>query len=134
MYSNQPDKPHGHDTITEVKKEEEPKDTPQTGSNGSTIFDELESNKIKEEKELEWFDIKEPLDLVDTCKESVYKSLIKEMSRIIPSKDDYDRGCERPSDLESGFYKDVDKLGSEYQTGTDESNSGNEVNNEGEAT
>nr|GEX40989.1 hypothetical protein [Tanacetum cinerariifolium] len=53
-------------------------------------------------------------------------------SRIILSEDDYDRGCERPSDLESGFYKNVDKLGLEYQTEPKESNSISEVNNKGE--
>ncbi|GJY84073.1 hypothetical protein Tco_0497449 [Tanacetum coccineum] len=137
MYSKQPDKSHGNDIIIEVKKEEEPKDTPQKGSDGPTIINELESDRIKEEKELEWLDIEEPLDLVDTYEESVYESLIKEIprkvtfktpfkdperseltsdchdlvsSRIILSEDDYDRGCERPSDLESGFFKDVNKL------------------------
>ncbi|GJY55029.1 hypothetical protein Tco_0446693 [Tanacetum coccineum] len=142
MYSKQPNKPHGHEIITEVKKEEEPKDTPQKRSNDPTIIDELESTRIKEEKELEWLDIEEPLNQVDMCEESVYESLIKEIprevtfktpfkdlerreltsdghdlvsSRIILREDDYDRGCERPSDLESGFYKDVDKLGPEYQ-------------------
>ncbi|GKA64592.1 hypothetical protein Tco_0764299 [Tanacetum coccineum] len=122
MYSKQLDKPHGHDTITEVKKEEEPKDTPQKGSDGPTIINELESDGIKEENELEWLDIEEPLDLVDTCEESVYESLIKEIPR----------GCERPFDLESGLYKDVDKLGPEYQPGPEESNSRSEVNNKRE--
>ncbi|GKF89479.1 hypothetical protein Tco_0263442, partial [Tanacetum coccineum] len=31
-------------------------------------------------------------------------------SRVILSEDDFRRGCERPSDLESGFYKDVDNI------------------------
>ncbi|GJS19735.1 hypothetical protein Tco_0448367 [Tanacetum coccineum] len=115
MYSKQPNKPHGYDIITKVKKEEEPKDTPQKRSNDPTIIDELESTRIKEEKELEWLDIEEPLNQVDMCEESVYESLIKEIPRIILREDDYDRGCERPSDLKSGFYKDVDKLGPEYQ-------------------
>ncbi|GJY19136.1 MAK10-like protein [Tanacetum coccineum] len=35
--------------------------------------------------------------------------------RVILSKDDYKRGCERASDLESGFYKDIDKLGPSYK-------------------
>ncbi|GJT30967.1 hypothetical protein Tco_0911242 [Tanacetum coccineum] len=35
-------------------------------------------------------------------------------SRVILSEDDFRRGCERPSDLESGFYKDMDKLGPSY--------------------
>ncbi|GKF81953.1 hypothetical protein Tco_0243609, partial [Tanacetum coccineum] len=36
-------------------------------------------------------------------------------SRVILSEDDYKRGCERPSDLESGFYVDTDKLGPSYK-------------------
>ncbi|GJS08244.1 hypothetical protein Tco_0365040 [Tanacetum coccineum] len=36
-------------------------------------------------------------------------------SRMILSEDDYRRGCERASDLERGFYKDVDKLGPSYR-------------------
>ncbi|GKA64522.1 hypothetical protein Tco_0764229 [Tanacetum coccineum] len=79
MYPKKPYEPHGHDTITEVKKDEEPKDTPQKGLKGPTIINELESNRIKEEKEFGWLDIEDPLDLVDTCKESVYESLIKEI-------------------------------------------------------
>ncbi|GKB94130.1 hypothetical protein Tco_0980267, partial [Tanacetum coccineum] len=51
-------------------------------------------------------------------------------SRIILSEDDYDRRCERSSDLESMFYKDVDKLGREYQTRPEESSSGSDVNNQ----
>ncbi|GJX40342.1 hypothetical protein Tco_0255332 [Tanacetum coccineum] len=35
-------------------------------------------------------------------------------SRIILSKDDYDRGCRKPSDLEDGFYRDTIKLGLLY--------------------
>ncbi|GKD63226.1 hypothetical protein Tco_1305334, partial [Tanacetum coccineum] len=35
-------------------------------------------------------------------------------SRVILSEDDYSRGCERASDLESRFYKDIDKLGPSY--------------------
>ncbi|GJU01711.1 hypothetical protein Tco_1112049 [Tanacetum coccineum] len=37
--------------------------------------------EIEEGEEGEWLDIEEPLDLVDTCEESVYESLIKEMPR-----------------------------------------------------
>ncbi|GKD50393.1 hypothetical protein Tco_1279369, partial [Tanacetum coccineum] len=55
-------------------------------------------------------------------------------SRIILSEDEYDKGCKRPSDLESGFYKDVDKLGPEYRTGPEESSSGSDVNNQGGVT
>ncbi|GJR29504.1 hypothetical protein Tco_1105736 [Tanacetum coccineum] len=37
-------------------------------------------------------------------------------SKVILSKDDYDRGCREPSDLEEGFYRDTIKLGLEYVT------------------
>ncbi|GJW84931.1 hypothetical protein Tco_0158076 [Tanacetum coccineum] len=40
-------------------------------------------------------------------------------SRVILSKDDYDRGCRKPSDLEDGFYRDTSKLGPEYLIGMD---------------
>ncbi|GJX85153.1 hypothetical protein Tco_0335927 [Tanacetum coccineum] len=36
-------------------------------------------------------------------------------SRVILSEDDYMRGCERVSNLESGVYKDIDKLGPSYK-------------------
>ncbi|GJT61071.1 retrovirus-related pol polyprotein from transposon TNT 1-94 [Tanacetum coccineum] len=35
-------------------------------------------------------------------------------STVILSNDDFRRGCESPLDLEDGFYKDVDKLGLDY--------------------
>ncbi|GJY34396.1 hypothetical protein Tco_0418865 [Tanacetum coccineum] len=38
-------------------------------------------------------------------------------SRIILSKDDYDRRCRKPSDLEDRFYRDTIKLEPEYLTG-----------------
>nr|GEY23360.1 hypothetical protein [Tanacetum cinerariifolium] len=36
-------------------------------------------------------------------------------SRVILSKYDYRRGCERASDLKSGFYKDIHNLGPSYK-------------------
>ncbi|GKA77110.1 hypothetical protein Tco_0783571 [Tanacetum coccineum] len=36
-------------------------------------------------------------------------------SRVIVSDDDVRRGCESPLDLESGFYKDIDKLDCLYK-------------------
>nr|GEU36126.1 hypothetical protein [Tanacetum cinerariifolium] len=35
--------------------------------------------------------------------------------RVILSEDDYSRGCERASGLESEFYRDIDKLGPSYK-------------------
>ncbi|GJT50507.1 protein kinase-like domain, concanavalin A-like lectin/glucanase domain protein [Tanacetum coccineum] len=42
---------------------------------------EIGSSRNDEEKEVEWIDDEEPLDLIDTSEESVYESLIKEMPR-----------------------------------------------------
>ncbi|GKC12439.1 hypothetical protein Tco_1009221, partial [Tanacetum coccineum] len=80
-------------TITIVKKEERPRDEPPREHEGLTDKKNLEpswvNNEIRDEeirkneevgKEGECLDIEEPLDLVDTCKESVNESLIKEMS------------------------------------------------------
>ncbi|GJR36285.1 hypothetical protein Tco_1211969 [Tanacetum coccineum] len=36
-------------------------------------------------------------------------------SRVILSEDDYRRGCKRASDLESEFYRDIEKLGPSYK-------------------
>ncbi|GJZ82139.1 hypothetical protein Tco_0647133 [Tanacetum coccineum] len=84
---------------------------------------------------------------MDGCREVTFKTTFKDpkrskltsdghdlvSSRIILSEYDYDRGCEKPSDHESGFYKDVDKLGREYRTGPEESNIRSKVN-KGEVT
>nr|GEZ80338.1 hypothetical protein [Tanacetum cinerariifolium] len=53
-------------------------------------------------------------------------------SSIILSEDDYDRGCEKPSDLESGFYKECLELGHEYKTELEESSSESDVDDQGE--
>ncbi|GJV90537.1 hypothetical protein Tco_1538350 [Tanacetum coccineum] len=55
-------------------------------------------------------------------------------SRVILSKDDYDRGCRRLFDLENGFYKGTLKLGHEYRTGLEKRNNESEMNDEGEVT
>ncbi|GJU80485.1 protein kinase-like domain, concanavalin A-like lectin/glucanase domain protein [Tanacetum coccineum] len=48
----------------------------------SSRIDEAEGpRKHDEEREIEWLDVEEPLDLVDTSEESVYESLIKEMPK-----------------------------------------------------
>ncbi|GJX85475.1 hypothetical protein Tco_0336249 [Tanacetum coccineum] len=67
----------------------------------------------KDDEGIEWLDVEETLDLVDTSEESVYES-------VILNEDDYDRGCRKPSDLEDGFYRDVIKLGPEYATEMDD--------------
>ncbi|GKB77408.1 retrovirus-related pol polyprotein from transposon 17.6 [Tanacetum coccineum] len=41
----------------------------------------------KDDEGIEWLDVKEPLDLVDTSEESVYESLIKEMPKCLLNYD-----------------------------------------------
>ncbi|GKF00317.1 hypothetical protein Tco_0023667, partial [Tanacetum coccineum] len=41
-------------------------------------------------------------------------------SRVILSKDDCDKRCTKPSDLEAGLYRDTIKLRPEYVTGMDD--------------
>ncbi|GKB14941.1 MAK10-like protein [Tanacetum coccineum] len=70
-----------------IKKEERPRDEPPREHEGPTDIKNLEpswvNNEIGDEevrknkevgKEGEWLDIRGPLDLVDTCEESVYES------------------------------------------------------------
>ncbi|GJR82457.1 hypothetical protein Tco_0153242 [Tanacetum coccineum] len=68
------------------------------------------------------------ITFMDGVKEVTFKTLYRDSemdeltsegrdllsSRVILSEDDYSRGCERASDLESRFYKDIDKLGPSY--------------------
>nr|GEW01063.1 hypothetical protein [Tanacetum cinerariifolium] len=98
------------------------------------LVDNLGPNK--DDEGVEWLDVEEPLDLVDIneTKEITFKTSYKEpersklsseghdllSSRVILSKDDYDRGCRKPSDLEEGLYRDTIKLGIEYVTGMDD--------------
>ncbi|GKG58373.1 hypothetical protein Tco_0592152, partial [Tanacetum coccineum] len=55
------------------KKEQ--RDTPQLELKEPTAIDKIGPSRNNEEREIEWLDIEEPLDLVDTCEESVYESL-----------------------------------------------------------
>ncbi|GJV55442.1 hypothetical protein Tco_1456447 [Tanacetum coccineum] len=116
---------------------EEQRDTPLLERKDITVVGNLGSNKY--EKGIEWLDVEEPLDLVDTrwklkshLLKPPYKNAKEERivqlravmtvlsSRVILSEDDYNRGCRKPSDLEDGFYKDTIKLGPEYLTGMDD--------------
>ncbi|GKF45613.1 hypothetical protein Tco_0135415, partial [Tanacetum coccineum] len=88
-------------TITVVRKEDEPEHalkeeskTPiinvgEMGSNGIKDKNKVGdlANDDEEEKGGGWIDVKEPLDLVDVYRESVYESLIKEMLRCSLSYD-----------------------------------------------
>ncbi|GJZ46843.1 hypothetical protein Tco_0600675 [Tanacetum coccineum] len=74
------------------------------------------------------------MTFMDETKEITFKTPYKDLegsklsiechdllsSRVILSKDDYDRGCRKPSDLEEGFYNDIIKLRPEYVTGMDD--------------
>ncbi|GKC39594.1 hypothetical protein Tco_1051978 [Tanacetum coccineum] len=68
-------------SINIIKLEEEPKDIPQLEPKYPVATEEIGSSGNDEEKEVEWIDVEEPLDLIDTSDESVYESLIKEMPR-----------------------------------------------------
>ncbi|GJZ46654.1 hypothetical protein Tco_0594250 [Tanacetum coccineum] len=57
---------------------DEQRDTSQLEPKGTTI-DNLGPDR--NDDEIEWLDVEEPLDLVDTSEESVYESLIKEMPK-----------------------------------------------------
>ncbi|GKC39659.1 hypothetical protein Tco_1052043 [Tanacetum coccineum] len=98
----------GTDTIAH---NEEQRDTPQLELKDTTVVDNLGPHS--DDEGIEWLDVEEPLDLVDTSEESVYES-------VTLSEDDYDRGCRKPSDLEYSFYRDIIKLGPEYVTGMDD--------------
>ncbi|GKB56485.1 hypothetical protein Tco_0912671 [Tanacetum coccineum] len=58
---------------------EEQRDTPQQGPKDTAAINNLGPDRIDEG--IEWIDVEEPLDLVDTSKESVYESLIKEIPK-----------------------------------------------------
>ncbi|GJR30362.1 hypothetical protein Tco_1106594 [Tanacetum coccineum] len=58
---------------------EEQKYMPQLERKDITAVDNLGPNR--DDDGIEWLDVKEPLDLVDTSEESVYESLIKEMPK-----------------------------------------------------
>ncbi|GKA56417.1 MAK10-like protein [Tanacetum coccineum] len=68
--------PEDTNTIT---YNEEQRDTPQLERKDINVVDNLGPNRDGEG--IEWLDVEEPLDLVDTSKELVYESLIKEMPK-----------------------------------------------------
>ncbi|GJX76084.1 hypothetical protein Tco_0322895 [Tanacetum coccineum] len=180
--SSSPKRVHFINRITIISKED---DTKEQGSPRDVERDNLGDRACKNTKEVEevgeCMEYEETIDLVDTCDESVYESLIEEMpscslnldfriqkgdpsnlkfleqgliifmdrikevtiktsyndpemdeltseghyllsSRVVLSEDDYRRGCERASDLESRFYMDVDKLDPSYKEETDRIN------------
>ncbi|GKC52535.1 hypothetical protein Tco_1075280, partial [Tanacetum coccineum] len=58
------------DTNT-IAYNEEQRDTPQLERKDTTALDNLGPNR--DDKGIEWLDVEEPLDLVDTSEESVYE-------------------------------------------------------------
>ncbi|GKE03618.1 hypothetical protein Tco_1395636 [Tanacetum coccineum] len=83
-----------HDSIAEEKEREREgdpedantiaynegqRDTPQLEREDITVVDNLGPNR--DDGGIEWLDVEEPLDLVDTSEESAYESLIKEMPK-----------------------------------------------------
>nr|GEZ35586.1 hypothetical protein [Tanacetum cinerariifolium] len=65
--------------IDATERREEQRDTSQPDLKKSTAIDKIGSSRNDEE--IEWLGVEEPLDLVDTREESVYESLIKEMPK-----------------------------------------------------
>ncbi|GKC08534.1 zinc finger, CCHC-type containing protein [Tanacetum coccineum] len=55
------------------------RDTPQLELKDATAVDNLEPNLNNDE--IEWLDVEEPLDIVNTSEQSVYESLIKEIPK-----------------------------------------------------
>ncbi|GJW78530.1 protein kinase-like domain, concanavalin A-like lectin/glucanase domain protein [Tanacetum coccineum] len=68
--------PEDTNTIAYIKEQRNP---PLLERKDITVVDNLGPNK--DDEGIEWLDVKEPLDLVDTSEESVYESLIKEMPK-----------------------------------------------------
>ncbi|GJS02525.1 hypothetical protein Tco_0319033 [Tanacetum coccineum] len=58
-----------------IECKEEQRDTPQPELKDPTATDEIGYSRNHKEKEVEWLDVKEPLDLVDTVKITMIKSV-----------------------------------------------------------
>ncbi|GKA83582.1 hypothetical protein Tco_0805177 [Tanacetum coccineum] len=69
------------ESINTIELEEGPKNRPQLEPKDPAATKRIGSSENDEEKKVEWIDIEEPLDLIDTSEESIYESLIKEMPR-----------------------------------------------------
>nr|GEY04161.1 MAK10-like protein [Tanacetum cinerariifolium] len=78
------DEPKGevnHENTNTVEHKEEQRGTPQLELKDPTAISKTGPSMGDEEGEIEWVDVEKPLDLVDTCEESVCESLIKEMPK-----------------------------------------------------
>nr|GEV21923.1 protein kinase-like domain, concanavalin A-like lectin/glucanase domain protein [Tanacetum cinerariifolium] len=74
--------PKDTNTIAYIKEQ---RDTPLLERKDIAVVGNLGSNK--DDEGIKWLDVKEPLDLVDTSKESVYESLIKEIPNCLLNYD-----------------------------------------------
>ncbi|GJT25033.1 hypothetical protein Tco_0894970 [Tanacetum coccineum] len=80
MHPHIPTKREGNPEYTDnIAHNEEQRDTPQLKLKDTCVVDNLRSNR--DDEGIEWLDVEEPLDLVDTSEESIYESLIKEMPK-----------------------------------------------------
>nr|GEX32386.1 MAK10-like protein [Tanacetum cinerariifolium] len=78
------DEPKGEvnpENTNTVEHKEEQRGTPQLELKDPTAISKTGPSRGDEEGEIEWVDVEKPLDLVDTCEESVYESLFKEMPK-----------------------------------------------------
>ncbi|GJS94296.1 hypothetical protein Tco_0801264 [Tanacetum coccineum] len=64
-----------------AERKEEQRCTPQPELKEPTDIKKIRPSRNDKEREIKWLDVEEPLDLVDTSEESIYKSLIKEMPK-----------------------------------------------------
>ncbi|GKB92693.1 hypothetical protein Tco_0964965 [Tanacetum coccineum] len=61
-----------------AERKEEQMGTPQPELKDPTDIQRIRPSRNDKEREIEWLDVEEAMDLVDTSEESVYESLIKE--------------------------------------------------------
>ncbi|GJS71256.1 MAK10-like protein [Tanacetum coccineum] len=78
-HNDKPEEDHENSNAVERKKEQI--GTPQLELKDLTAIEKLGPIRNDKEREIEWLDVEEPLDLVDKSKESFYESLIKEMHK-----------------------------------------------------
>ncbi|GKE80196.1 hypothetical protein Tco_1550196 [Tanacetum coccineum] len=81
--SSSPKRVYFVNAITIVDKDDESREAQQIESDNKEMApgNEVELNEGKEEMSSDQSEIEEPLDLVDTCKELVYESLIRDIPR-----------------------------------------------------
>nr|GEZ35028.1 hypothetical protein [Tanacetum cinerariifolium] len=105
---------HFVNTITIIRKEDEPKEAKplKLDSNGRRL-DRNNENPIDKESRASKIVIDEEELSNHGINDDEGHDLLS--SKVILSKDDYSRRCERASDLQSEFYRDIDKLGPPYK-------------------